>query len=300
MKAKRSRPFKVSKALYPFKDHWFERDGVAMHYVDEGPKNASTPPVVLLHGNPTWSFLYRDIIKRLAKTHRCLAPDYPGFGFSDHPKGYGYTPQEHAEWVAAWLEELQVKDFILVVQDWGGPIGLKVATDNPDAVAGLVILNTWAWPPNLFMRTFSYVVGGPLGKYLHLQRNFFADKIVKSGMYRKHEKSEEVFRAYTDPFPTPAKRMGTYVFPRAIRQCDKWLKGIEDNLFTLVGKPKEMVWAMQDMAFGRESIIDRFGSHFPGTPLIRLEKASHYLQEDDPEAIADSIERVSKQLTSPH
>ena len=293
MSTRRSRPFEVSKELYPFADHWFSltgRDGHAMHYVDEGPANPQSPPIVLLHGNPTWSFLYRDIIKALSKDHRCLAPDYPG---------YGYTPQEHAEWVAAWLAALEVKEYILVVQDWGGPIGLKVATDNPNAVAGLVILNTWAWPPNRFMRMFSWAIGGPIGKILNLRRNFFADKIVKSGIVRRDADTAEIFKAYTAPFPTPAKRMGTYVFPRAIRQSDTWLQSIESNLERLQGKPKELVWAMQDIAFGKEEYIARWLQYFPGTPVTRLPQASHYLQEDEPQAIAEAVRRVAAQTGTP-
>ncbi|MBI1819255.1 MAG: alpha/beta fold hydrolase, partial [Nitrospirae bacterium] len=88
-----------------------------MHYVDEG----NGTPVLLLHGNPTWSYLYRNIIKELVHEARLIAPDYPGFGFSDHPPGYGYTPVEHAEWVSALIDHLGLKKMILVCQDWGGP-----------------------------------------------------------------------------------------------------------------------------------------------------------------------------------
>jgi haloalkane dehalogenase len=89
----RARKFEVDRAEYPFADRWLEREGSALHYVDEG----SGPAVLMLHGNPTWSFLYRKVIKQLGGACRSIAPDYPGFGLSDHPPGYGYTPQEHAE-----------------------------------------------------------------------------------------------------------------------------------------------------------------------------------------------------------
>jgi haloalkane dehalogenase len=282
------RPFEVSPELYPFEDRWFSRDGVAMHYVDHG----EGPAVVMMHGNPTWSCLYRDVIAGLKGKARCLAPDYPGFGMSQHPPGFGYTPMEHAQWAGEWLDSLGLRDFVMVVQDWGGPIGLRCAIDRADRVAGLVILNTWAWPADVPATIFSWILGGPLGKYLHLQRNFFADKIVRGGMYYAKRKPEEVFRAYTDPFPTPASRMGTYVFPRAIRQSGPWLADIEAGLATLADKPIEMVWGMKDFVFANDRTLARWQRLLPKAALTRLDKASHYLQEDQPEAIAEAIGRV--------
>jgi len=286
--APRTRKFAVDPAEYPFADRWFERGGSALHYVDEG----SGPPVLMLHGNPTWSFLYRNVIKQLGGACRSIAPDYPGFGLSDHPPGYGYTPQEHAEWIHALIDAAGLKRFVLVLQDWGGPIGLSIAVERPDDVAGLVILNTWAWPPDPRMVVFSLIMGGPVGKYLHLRRNFFARKIVPSGIARAERRTPAILKAYTDPFPSPASRMGTWVFPRAIRQSAGWLAEIERQLPRLRAKPVEFVWAMKDVAFGREPIIARWLSYFPGAPVDRLLEAKHYLQEDEPEGVAAAVKRV--------
>jgi len=286
--APRTRKFEVDPAEYPFADRWLERGGSALHYVDEG----SGPPVVMLHGNPTWSFLYRNVIKQLGGACRSIAPDYPGFGFSDHPPGYGYTPQEHAEWIHALIDHLGLKRFVLVVQDWGGPIGLSIAVERPDDVAGLVILNTWAWPPDPRMAIFSLLMGGPLGKYLHLQRNFFARKIVPFGIARAVRRTPAILKAYTDPFPTPASRIGTWVFPRAIRRSAGWLAEIERQLPRLRDKPVALVWGMKDAGFGREAIIERWLSHFPGASVDRLPEAKHFLQEDEPERIAAAVKSV--------
>lgn len=284
----RTRKFEVDRAEYPFADRWLERGGSALHYVDEG----SGPPVVMLHGNPTWSFLYRNVIKQLGGACRSIAPDYPGFGLSDHPPGYGYTPQEHAEWIHALIDDAGLKRFVLVLQDWGGPIGLSIAVERPEDVAGLVILNTWAWPPDPRMVVFSLIMGGSIGKYLHLRRNFFARKIVPSGIARAERRTPAILKAYTDPFPTPASRTGTWVFPRAIRRSAAWLAEIERQLPRLRAKPVELVWAMKDVAFGREPIIQRWLSYFPGAPVDRLPEAKHYLQEDEPERVAAAVKRV--------
>src|SRR5215831_4091649 len=114
------RPFEVDPDEYPFADHWLAYKDGRIHYIDEG----QGPVVLLLHGNPTWSYLYRNIIKELRGECRLVAPDYPGFGMSTAPSGYTFTPQEHAEAIEEFVHHLDLKDLILVIQVWGGPIGL--------------------------------------------------------------------------------------------------------------------------------------------------------------------------------
>ncbi len=286
----RSRPFVVSEEEYPFSDHWFERGGFAMHFVDEGQGQ----PVLMLHGNPTWSFLYRHVIRALAPDFRAVAPDYPGFGMSDHPAGYGYTPAEHAQWISGFVESQGFEDIILVVQDWGGPIGFDVATRHPDRIAGIVICNTWAWAPGPSEWLFSRVMGGPIfGRYLQMYRNFFVEKIVPMGITGPSRTSRPVLDAYRAPFPTMPSRRGTWVFPREIRKSADWLDAIERRLPKLSDKPAEMVWAMNDPAFGNRRVIRRWQKHFPLAKLTRLPKASHYLQEDCPTEIASAVRRVA-------
>ncbi|MFH1529952.1 MAG: alpha/beta fold hydrolase [Pseudomonadota bacterium] len=282
------RPFEVDAGLYPFEDRWMDVDGVLLHYLDEGHGT----PVLLLHGNPTWSFLYRDVITALRGEARLIAPDYPGFGMSDHPEGYGYTPAEHAAYVRILVDRLGIEDFVVVMQDWGGPIGIDLATRRPARVAGLTILNTWAWPADAFATFFSVVMGGPWGPWLQQKKNFFATTLMEKSILDPARKLPQILAAYRAPFPTPASRRGTYVFPREIRTARKWLKGLEEMLVLLEGKPVEMVWAMKDPAFGKEKVIRRWLQHFPGTPVDRVEDAGHYLQEDAPDRVVAGIRRV--------
>ncbi len=277
---------------YPFKDHWFEREGSALHYVDEGQGT----PVLMLHGNPTWSFLYRNVIKAVAGRCRCIAPDYPGFGYSEHPPEYSYTPEAHAQWIRALVDTLGLERCILVVQDWGGPIGFSLAVEQPERFAGIVLCNSWCWPPTPGARVFSWIMGGPLGKYLHLRHNFFARVLVPYGIYHKEARTPGVLEAYTDPFPTPESRMGTWVFPRSIRTSSPWLKEIEGRLPVLGSLPVRMVWAMKDPAFGKSSYIRRWQGFFPDAPVERVTDASHYLQEDCPQRIARAIENILNRI----
>ena len=285
------RTFSVDPAEYPFQSRWYQRGGSAMHYIDEG----EGIPVVMCHGNPTWSYIYRNIIKALSPNFRCIAYDLPGFGFSEHPAGYGYTPQEHAEWVEALLfEHLKLEKFILVVQDWGGPIGLSIATRFPERILGLVISTTFAWAPRPLFRIFSTMFGSALGRYLILQHNFFAARLVPMLLTRKAA-TATTLKAYTDPFPTPASRRGTAVFPRQIIAATPWLEAIRARLRTLAGKPVEFVFGLKDIGT-LPGDMARWLEYFPGAGVQRVADANHFTQEDCPECYVTAVRRIAGKL----
>lgn len=289
----RDRPFEVDEAAYPFESRWLERGGSAMHYVDEGEGR----PVLLLHGNPTWSFLYRRVITELSGTCRCVAPDYPGFGFSDHPPAYGYTPGEHAGWVGALVDRLGLEGFVVTGQDWGGPIGARVAADRPERTAGLVLANTWCWAPDWRMRIFSRLMGGDrLGRWLQLERNFFARRILPRGIHKRERRTPEVLAAYRRPFPDPDSRRGTWMFPRSIRTMAGWVDATGRELAQLAPGPVELVWGARDPALGRDRYVERWREAFPDAGAERVEDASHYLQEDRPDRVAAGIRRCLRRI----
>jgi len=135
-------PAWLDRAAYPFVTRHEALPAGRMHVVDEG----AGPPAVMVHGNPTWSFVYRHLILRLRDRHRCVAMDHLGFGLSDKPRGWSYLPEDHAANLTTLIERLDVRDVTLVLQNWGGPLGLSNATAHTKNVARLVILSTWAWP----------------------------------------------------------------------------------------------------------------------------------------------------------
>lgn len=320
----RKRDFEVDGELYPFADRWLPLDEPArpvrarvpersgrpepgstdsgsgapgstassahLHYVDEG----SGRPVLMLHGNPTWSFLFRDVIARLGDDFRCVAPDYPGFGFSDHPKGYGYTPREHAERVGRLVDALGLEGLLMVGHDWGGPVGVAVASARPERVAGFVLCNTWCWPPDLRMRAFSWLMGGRHARWLHRRLNLFARWLVPLGIHRAERRTSPVLEAYRAPFPTPESREGTWVFPRAIRSASPWLEDLERGLRSLRRRPAELVWGRRDPALGRGAYPERWKAKLPGARLEWVEDASHYLPEDRPERLAAAVRRLAR------
>ncbi|MBE0392858.1 haloalkane dehalogenase [Flavobacterium sp. 7E] len=290
---KKQRPFIVDKTEYPFQSNWFERDGVSMHYIEEG----EGIPIVLTHGNPDWSFLNRNIIKELSGEARVIAYDLPGFGFSDTPANYGFTPQEHAQWISALLfEHLKLDKFIIVVQDWGGPTGLSVATSNPDKVLGVVISNTWAWKAEGKMVEFSMYMRTPEMQAKIIDENFFATTLMQGSINSKSSSNKAITDAYSMAFPTKESRKGTAVFPAEITLAADWLEELEGKLSTLQEKPVELIFGLKDDVVASKEIQDKWRSIFHTAPVQLLPEAGHFTQEDSPESFVFSLRRILKNI----
>lgn len=280
----RTRPAWLSRELYPFEDRWLDIDGSTVHYIDEG----RGPVLLLLHGNPTWSFLYRNIIRALSDSYRCIALDYPGFGLSTAKDGYGFTPREHSQVVEKLALALDLKDVTIMVQDWGGPIGLGFAGRHPERVRAVVIGNTWAWPVNGDQRfeRFSGLMGGPVGSFFIRNYNAFVNLLVPLGTARSL--SGEEMRAYRAPFPSRDSRLPTAIFPREIIASREYLAEVEAHLPRLADKPALILWGARDQAF-RERERVRFEQLFRHHRTVVLDNARHFIQEDEPERIAQEI-----------
>jgi haloalkane dehalogenase len=271
------RPDWVDSELYPFEDHWLD----GLHYVDEG----SGPPLLMLHGNPTWSFTYREMIKGLRDRYRCIAPDLPGFGLSEAPTGFGFTAREHAEAIGRLVDELDLRDATLLVQDWGGPIGFDVAGRRPDRFVRYVVGNTWAWSMkgNRGARVFSAFLGGPVGRFLIIRRNFFVEKIIPRAT--RADLAERVMDMYRGPFPTPESRRGVAVFPKEIIAATPWLAEVESRI---APRPALIVWPTADQAF-REPELRRWEALLPDHQTVRLDGARHYIGEDAADEIVAAV-----------
>jgi haloalkane dehalogenase len=283
--------FAPDKTLFPFEPHWYDGAGPKVHYVDVGQGR----PVVMFHGNPTWSFLYRKVIQQLRGRFRCIAVDYPGFGLSERPSGYRYTSAEHAQVIGKLVDHLKLADFIVVGQDWGGPIGMIVALERVDRVAGLVFANTWYWPAKGGLVTFSVVMSSPPAQWLILHRNSFVDFIMPRSV--SNPMPPDVLKTYQQAQPSPEARRGVAEFPRQIRDARSMLERLANEAPRALGnKPMELVWAMKDPAFGSQAVIARWQRDFPSANLTRVPQANHYIQEDAPEAIATAVDRVEARL----
>ena len=287
-----TRPAWVPEDLYPFADNYVELNGSRVHYVDEG----SGPTLLLLHGNPTWSFLYRRIVLALRGSFRCVALDYPGFGLSGARPGYSFKPAEHANMLERAVLELDLSAITMMVQDWGGPVGFATATRHPERFVAFVIGNTWAWPKSdPGTQLFSRILGGPLGAYLIQRRNFFIENILANNV-KLRKLSDAVMDAYRGPFPTAESRLPLYVFPREILASRPFLGEIERGLAVLADSPALLVWPTKDIAF-RDPERRRWEQVFPDHRTVLLEGAGHYIQEAAPEKIVAAIREWSTDRT---
>ena len=281
-----TRPDWVDHRLFPFRSRFLELDGCQVHYVDEG----SGPILLMLHGNPTWSFLYRNIIRGLAASWRCVALDYPGFGLSTARPGYDLRPASHARVVEAFVKALDLTGVTLMVQDWGGPVGLWVASRDPARFAGLVIGNTWAWPVSgdPHFERFSRLMGGPIGRFFIARFNAFVNVLIPLGV-RRAKLSREVMAHYRAPLREHHRRMATAIFPREIIESGTFLAEVEADLTRLAHLPALIVWGDADQAF-RDRERERFERTFAEHRTVVLRGAGHFIQEDAADEIVNELQ----------
>ena len=272
---------------YPFAPNWLDQDGLRMHYVDEGGRDA--PPVLLLHGEPTWSFLWRKVVPRVtAAGRRAIAPDLLGFGRSDKPTDQAWHSYDrHVEAVARLVRELDLRNLVLVVHDWGGPIGLRVAVENEERVDRLVILDTGVGagraPSETWLRFRDALrhVGGDLD----------VGRLVAGGTARGLD--DETRAAYDAPFPAPESKAAALAMPELVPTDPEHptaaaMNRVRDALRSWE-KPALVIWGADDAVLpGRNG--ERFVELIPGAERLELvERAGHFLQEDAPDEVAAHI-----------
>jgi haloalkane dehalogenase len=253
------------------------------------PRRGDGPVLLLCHGNPTWSFLYRGIISGLRDQFRCIAHDYLGFGLSERPSGFGYTIEEHAQVVGELVDHLDLDGYLTMGQDWGGPISMAVGTARAERVRGVVLGNTWFWPAaDLSTKMFSKVMGSPPMQWAILRRNFFVEKLIPAGTATSL--SGAVMDHYRKVKPTPEARAGVARMPKEILAARPLLEKLAQDVPAKLGsKPALLVWGMKDFAFKPGPNIPRMRTAFPDHVLVELPDAKHYIQEDAPERITQAI-----------
>ncbi len=286
---------------FPFAPHYCSVNGFEMHYVDEG----SGEPIVMLHGDPTWGYLYRAFISALSRHHHCIVPDHMGMGKSGVPeKPYPYRLQHHIANLEALLLHLDLHNITLVVHDWGGPVGLGSAIRHPQRIKRLVLLNTWAfapWPGGPFPRLLE-IIRSERGENFVLKRNGYVEPALMGTTHRTENLTPTVMEAYKAPYPTPETRTALLCWSRDIpvQASDPSyadMKRIEEALPQFRDLPILIVWGMQDPVLP-PSVLQMWQELYPRAITHEIEDASHFLQEDAPERVVGYIDDFLKASTT--
>ncbi|CBW26302.1 putative haloalkane dehalogenase [Halobacteriovorax marinus SJ] len=272
---------------YPFEPKKLKlSSGHTLSYLDEG----EGPVVIMAHGNPTWSFYYRDIVKTLKENFRVIVPDHIGCGLSDKPQDYDYTLKNHIDNLESLIDELKIEDFNLIVHDWGGAIGMGLGTRRPKNLKKAVILNTAAFTSNLIPKTINLCKNPIFGEWMVRKFNAFA--WPATFMATSKGLSQVVKEGYLLPYNNYENRIATARFVRDIPMDDQhpsWstLKNIENNLSTLEC-PKLILWGEKDFCFNMQ-FFKRWTEIYPKAETKVFSGAGHYVLEDAKEEINKDI-----------
>ncbi len=294
------------QGTWPFLPNFFDGNGFLQHYVDEGSREAK--PIILLHGEPTWGYLYRKFIPELSKIYRVIVPDMMGFGKSETPQDREYTLKTHVENLSSLIKYLKLNDITFVGQDWGGPITAAYSIRNIDKVNSFVLINTLfgyskeVRPKNLSPwfqwinkhyqdKTLDGILGELGSTVLSVMKipNFTNNNII----------NDTWINAYSSQFPDRASCKGAINFPLDAllnRIVPYIIQGIkEGDLKSLCSKPAILAYGMKDRAIEPDYAIRDFKALFPGSNVVEMPNAGHYSQEDEPELLINLIKDFMKE-----
>ncbi|MCY3018053.1 MAG: alpha/beta fold hydrolase [Planctomycetota bacterium] len=282
------------KELYPFEPHFFELgdSGLRLHYLDEGPRTPGRA-VVMLHGNPTWSFYYRNLVLALRDKYRCVAPDHIGCGLSDKPQDYAYTLAHHIANIDHLFARLELREVTLVMHDWGGAIGMGAAAIRPQRIKKLVVLNTAAFPSKHMPWQLALCRLPLFGAVAIRGLNAFARGALSMAVAHKERLTPQVRAGFLAPYDSWASRVANLRFVQDIpagprHQSWALLKEIEASLRQFQDRPMLLCWGMKDWCFNA-SFLKGWQERFPAAEVMRLEDAAHYVLEDAHERIAPKV-----------
>ena len=289
------------RSLYPFESRFFDLGGYRMHYIDEQkgrhPSDAPRQVLLMIHGNPTWSFYFRNVIVRFRDKFRCVAVDHIGCGLSDKPgeSEYSYRLEQRIDDLCRLITEQDLRDVTLIAHDWGGAIGMGAATRLPERFSRLVLMNTAAFCSNKFPLRIRVCRTPILGRLAIQGLNLFARSALRMAVAKPQNLTKTIRAGLLAPYDAWHHRTAVYRFVDDIPATEKHpshqtLAEIENRLALFRNKPVALIWGMQDWCFTPD-FLAKFLQYFPEADVHRLAEAGHYLLEDAPETVIDAIER---------
>lgn len=283
-------PAWLDRRLYPFSPKLFETMEGTLSYLDEG----SGPVVVLVHGTPSWSFEFREVVRDLARDHRVVVPDHLGFGLSDKPARQALTLAQHRARLAALLEALDLREVTLVVHDFGGPIALPLALEPGSRITRLLVLNSWMWPSegDPTIARIDRLVRSALGRFLYLRLGFSARVILPAAFANKQRLTPAIRAHYHGPLSSVPARAGTYAMALALKGGDAEYAALWAERARIAALPLEIVWGARDPALTAQQRM-RWEATFPEAPLTLLDDAGHFVAEERPDAVIAAVRRLT-------
>lgn len=275
----------LDKKEYPFSSNFYEVNGHKLHYIDEGKGDT----ILFVHGTPSWSFDFRNVIKKLRTTNRCIAIDHIGFGLSDKPEHYDYSTQNHSRTLEKFITDKDLNDITLVVHDFGGPIGLNVAIRQPQRIKKIVVMNSWLWSSRNdpdFIK-MSKILKSPLLPFLYRWLNF-SPRFILPGSFGDEKLNRKLLKQYTQPFADRTQRNGALAFARSLVNDQDWFEELWNRRAAIAAKPTLFVWGMKDPVIKPKN-LDKFVSGFLNYKTMKLETCGHFPQEEQAERTAHAI-----------
>lgn len=290
MKTIPQQPAWLNTQEYPFSPYYFEYQGVHQHYIDVGKGEV----LLFVHGTPSWSFDFRNVIKEVSKTHRCIAIDHIGFGLSEKPKNYDYGTPQHAKRLTAFIQFLELQNFTLVLHDFGGPIGFRYALDHPDTVKRFVILNSWLWSSERDpdFQKLKRILKSPLLPFLYTYFNFSARFLLPQS-FGDNKLSPAIRQHFTKVFNKKHERTGTLAFAKSLLHDQAWFEEMWCKIELLKNKPALFIWGMKDPVV-KPAYLEKFSTAFVKPTIVTLEGCGHFPQEEEPIMVSAAIQEFMK------
>lgn len=263
---------------YPFSRGTWQLPQGTLRGIDDG----QGPPLVLVHGTPTWSFEYRHIVVGLRGSRRCLAPDHLGFGLSDAPQAFSYSPEAHAAVFGSWMDSLGLEKADFVLHDFGGPIALDWMLRHPEKVGRVIVMNSFAWrlDDDPKRARVARLAGGGIGRFLYRWANASVEMLLPSVYGDKSKLTPAIHDQYRAPFRDREKRVRVlHALARSLTQSSAYFDSLWERRSTLAEKDALIVWGLKDSAFPN-SFAARWKEYFPAACTVELAQAGHWPHEE--------------------
>lgn len=290
-------PAWLDTAAYPFTHRELATARGTVHYIDEGHGET----LLFVHGTPTWSFEYRHLITALSARYRCVAPDHLGFGLSQRPADFGYRPEDHAAVLEEFAATLGLRDYTLVVHDFGGPIGLPLALAEGSGVKRVVVLNSWMWAfdGDADLQKKARFSASAIGRWMYRRLNFSLRVLTPYAYGDKKKLTPEIHRQYLSVFPTADDRERVlWALARALLGSGEFYADLWRRRAALETRPLLLVWGLQDRAFAPR-FLETWRTAFPRARVAALADAGHWPHEEQPAKVIAILEHWLTETASP-